>query len=137
MSFGFGRAGVTKILLDTHVFAWALQGRHRISSVAAAAIVRSDSLVLSVVSLFEVGQKVRIGKWPDMEPFTEALVETAGELGIRLVSLSASISLDAARLDWLHRDPFDRMVAATALAEDATLVSADPVFDVLPLRRIW
>jgi PIN domain nuclease of toxin-antitoxin system len=40
-------------------------------------------------------------------------------------------------MDWDHRDPFDRLVAATAEITGAQLVSRDAAFDVLPIRRVW
>ncbi|MDR0284878.1 MAG: PIN domain-containing protein [Propionibacteriaceae bacterium] len=44
----------------------------------------------------------------------------------------------AGHLDWSHKDPFDRMLAAQAVLEDATLVSADAAFDSAPgVRRLW
>lgn len=57
--------------------------------------------------------------------------------GGAFITLSGSIGLLAGSLDWPHRDPFDRMIAATALAGDYTLISADTVFDTLPVRRVW
>jgi PIN domain nuclease of toxin-antitoxin system len=36
-----------------------------------------------------------------------------------------------------HRDPFDRLIAATALVEGLTLVSADPAFDAYGVTRLW
>jgi PIN domain nuclease of toxin-antitoxin system len=36
-----------------------------------------------------------------------------------------------------HKDPFDRLIAATALVEGLTLVSADAVFDAYGLTRLW
>ena len=51
--------------------------------------------------------------------------------------LTPAIALRASLLDWPHRDPFDRLIAATAEAMDARLVSRDPAFDGLPVRRVW
>jgi PIN domain nuclease of toxin-antitoxin system len=36
-----------------------------------------------------------------------------------------------------HRDPFDRLLAATALVEGLVLVSPDPAFDAYGLTRLW
>ncbi|MGL5012179.1 MAG: type II toxin-antitoxin system VapC family toxin, partial [Paracoccaceae bacterium] len=60
------------------------------------------------------------------------------DLGVVFAPLTEDISLSAGLLDWSHRDPFDRMIAATALAFDMTLISADTAFDAVPgLRRVW
>ncbi len=36
-----------------------------------------------------------------------------------------------------HKDPFDRLLAAQAIAEGIPLVSADPAFDPYGVNRIW
>ena len=62
------------------------------------------------------------------------------EQGGQTADLTIDAALLAASLDWPHRDPFDRLLAATALSADLTLVSADTMFDALegqPLRRVW
>jgi len=57
---------------------------------------------------------------------------------IDIQPLTAEIARQASLLAWDHRDPFDRMIAASALELDAPLVSRDPVFDsVAGLERLW
>lgn len=59
-------------------------------------------------------------------------------LGLRCVPISDDHALVAGGLDWVHRDPFDRMLAAVAMVEGWTLVTRDPAFDSLPgLRTLW
>jgi PIN domain nuclease of toxin-antitoxin system len=67
-----------------------------------------------------------------------ALEPLLAERGVTEVPLSAQISIHAGLLNWLHRDPFDRIIAATGQALGLPVVSADGVFDQLPgLRRVW
>ena len=127
-----------KIVLDTHVVAWVLADSPRLSSAAREVIAQADDAVVSTVSLFEIAQKVRIGKWADMEPVVGRLTDELVKQGTRSVPPSAEICILAGQMQWPHRDPFDRMIAATALVQDLVLVSADTAFDSLPaLRRIW
>ncbi len=72
-----------------------------------------------------------------MEPFVSNLEFEMELQGSSIAPLTPAIASLAGRLDWPHRNPFDRMLAATALTMGLALVSADPVFDTLPLRRIW
>ena len=51
--------------------------------------------------------------------------------------VTGAIGTYAGRMNWSHRDPFDRMIAATALSGGDILISADTAFDTLPLRRVW
>ncbi|ALN75197.1 MULTISPECIES: type II toxin-antitoxin system VapC family toxin [unclassified Aureimonas] len=125
------------VLLDTHAWAWSLTGDARLSVRATSAMTEAETVFVSAISLFEIGQKVRLGKWPEMEPFLHRLVELAEEQGARLVPLSAEASLLAATLPWAHRDPFDRIIGATAMAKGLTLVSADAAFEGLAGEPKW
>ena len=93
--------------------------------------------MLRVILLDEIGQKVRLGQWPDMLPFAADLSDHADADGFDLLPLSPSAALAAALLDWDHRDPFDRMIAVVARQEDLLLISADAAFDGLGVERLW
>lgn len=125
------------ILLDTHAWAWSLTGDPRLSNAAVKAMQDAQSVSISVISLFEIGQKTRLGKWPEMLPLLDRLVSLAAEQGGRLLSLSAEASLLAATLAWEHRDPFDRIIGASAIVSNLHLITADPCFDGLSSRRDW
>jgi len=125
------------ILLDTHAWVWSLTGQARLSASAVAAMEQAETVFVSAISLFEIGQKVRLGKWPEMAPFLDRLIALADEQGARLVELSPQASLLAATLPWEHRDPFDRIIGATAITRGLALVSADLVFDDLAHVPRW
>ena len=125
------------LLLDTGPFAMVLMDSPRLTSTARAAITSAHSVQVSAISLYEIGQKVRLGKWDEVAhvvPKLEARSETAG---IEILPLTASLSLRAALLDWPHRDPFDRMIAATALQEGVPVISSDVAFAELGIERVW
>ncbi len=124
------------VLLDTHVWAWTLSERERLSDNARTTIAQAQTVLLSPVSFFEIGQKVRLGKWPGMEPFIPRLIGILEEQGGSIVELTPAICLQAATMDWPHRDPFDRLLAASAAHHDLPLISADTVFDGV-VTRLW
>ncbi|EPE93960.1 type II toxin-antitoxin system VapC family toxin [Rhizobium grahamii] len=129
---------MTAVLLDTHTWAWTLTDDSRLSAKATALITDADSVFVSPISFFEIGQKVRIGKWPEMEPFINHLPSLLVEQGGRVAALAPEICLKGATLAWEHRDPFDRLLAASALDFGAALISADEVFDTFPaVKRLW
>jgi PIN domain nuclease of toxin-antitoxin system len=72
-----------------------------------------------------------------MEPFAENLSTLLEAQGGNVASLTDEICLRAGLLEWHHRDPFDRIIAATSLVEGLRLVSADPVFDSLTPTLGW
>ena len=119
------------MILDTHIWAWSLVSPRYLTAAAQNAIVSAQTVCVSAISLFEIAQKVRLGKWEEMAPYAARLPELAAEQEIELISVSPPISLLAAQLDWDHRDPFDRIICATALVEGLKLISADKAFGTL------
>ena len=116
---------MTPVLLDTNAFAMALTGDERLPTLAKDAILEASSASVSAITFYEIGQKVRLGKWDAMAPFVEKLVDIGMADGFDLISLNPKIALTATLLEWSHRDPFDRMIAATAIGEGLRLVSSD------------
>lgn len=130
------------LLLDTHAWAWSLNDDPRLSDKARVLIEQAESVFVSPISIFEIGQKVRHGKWPEMEPFIDRLPRLLEEQGGKVAALTPEICLTAAMMSWAHRDPFDRMLAATAMHGNQPLVSTDTVFDQLGdceewIARLW
>lgn len=95
------------------------------------ALAGADVVYVSPISLFEIGQKVRLGKWSEMAPFAAQLPEILQQQGGLVASLTPEICMTAALLDWDHRDPFDRFLAATSLVNNWPLASVDTAFDTL------
>lgn len=131
-----GRRSLTAILLDTHVWAWSLTGDRRLTARALASVVDADDVFVSPISFFEIAQKVRLGKWPEMEGFIDQLPGLLRKQGGVIAEFGPAICLEAGLLNWIHRDPFDRLIAATARCGALPLISADPVFDEV-VTRVW
>jgi PIN domain nuclease of toxin-antitoxin system len=131
-----GGARLTTLLLDTHVWAWSLTNDRRISDRSRKEMLDAQTILVSAISFLEIAQKVRLGKWPEMSRYVERLPELlASQRGVA-ASLEADDYLMAGTMEWPHRDPFDRFLAASALRRRIPIVSADPVFDAV-LARIW
>lgn len=131
---------MSPILLDTHTWAWGLVEPAKLSRNVRKLIDEGAIVLVSPISVFEIGQKVRLKKWPQMAPILNDLPSLITELGSRIAPATPEVCLSAAMLDWEHRDPFDRILAATAIHYGAALISADIAFDTLPkgtLKRIW
>ena len=119
---------MSTLLLDTHVWAWSLSKRPLPARIAEG-IAKADIIQVSPISFYEIGQKVRLGKWPEMEPFVARLPELLKQQGGQVATLTPEICLTAATMAWDHRDPFDRILAATSLVNDCRLASVDTAFD--------
>ena len=123
-----------RLLLDTHIFLWLVVGKfHLIRSEVLAALQNLENkCFLSVVSVSEIELKIKMRKitlpanwealrkqnqcdWLDFKPAHVLLLE---------------------QLPLIHRDPPDRLLAAQALAEDLTLVTADRNLLKYPIKTV-
>ena len=132
-----GRVAVP-VLLDTHAFLWWIADSERLSGPARSAIAdESNDIVVSAASAWEIAIKFRIGKLPGCEAVA---VDVAGHVagqGFEALAIGVADAGRAGRLPGSHRDPFDRMLAAQALAREFPIVSVDPVFDGFGVVRLW
>jgi PIN domain nuclease of toxin-antitoxin system len=127
-----------KVLLDTHTLLWAVINPAPLSNAAVTVIDdKANIILISAASAWEIATKVRKGKLPGAEAFERDFLHTLDNLGYALLSIDAEAALRAARLAGNHRDPFDRMIAAQALALDIPVISKDPKLDQFGVRRIW
>jgi PIN domain nuclease of toxin-antitoxin system len=124
------------VLLDTHAWAWSLTGDERLSGKARAFIEQAQVVWVSPISFLKIAQEVRLGKWPEMMPFIDRLPELLHQQGGSVASLEPAICIAAGTMLWAHRDPFDRLLAATARFYNLPLVSADVIFDG-QAARLW
>ena len=125
-----------KAILDTQIFLWMATSPERLSVKARAACETSE-LVLSVASVWEIGTRYQIGKLPLPAPPREFLDAQIRLANVHILPIHYRHALSAAALAVEHKDPFDRMIAAQCLEENLGCITADPVFDVLGVRRIW
>jgi PIN domain nuclease of toxin-antitoxin system len=126
------------VLLDTHALVWAVLSRESLSQGAAEIIADPENEILvSAASAWEIATKVRLGKFNDAEPFERHFLAAVGEAGYTLLAIDAETALRAGRLKGDHGDPFDRMIAAQALALDIPVISTDAKLDGFGVRRIW
>ena len=127
-----------RVLLDTHTLVWATVSP-KLLSVKSAEIISEKSTIVfvSAASAWEIATKVRIGKFPEARNLENNFLETMRIAGYHLLSIDAALALRAARLPGAHRDPFDRIIAAHALAEDIPIISADTRLDAFGIRRLW
>ncbi len=125
-------------LVDTHTLLWATYAPRRLS-LRAAALVRDmgNELVVSAASAWEIATKVRLGRLPEAVEFERDFMSLIRRAGYSLRPVTVEDGLRAGRLIGAHQDPFDRMIAAQALADDIPVISVDAKLDVFGVRRIW
>jgi PIN domain nuclease of toxin-antitoxin system len=113
-----------RLLLDTQIVLWQLQGTRTLGRQAQEAIESASELTFSVVSFAEIGIKAAIGKLVIPDDLHEHILA----LGLRILGLAPDHGLGVADLPMHHRDPFDRLLIAQARCESLTVVTADRRF---------
>ena len=117
-----------RLLLDTHVALWAIDGNPRLSAPIRALIMdETNEVAVSAVSLWEIAIKFARAKGrPNDMPFsgTQALAHFK-DAGFALQSVSPEHAVAVDRLPRLHDDPFDRLLVAQALSEPLRLITHD------------
>jgi len=125
-------------LMDTHVVLWATLDPKQLTALSARIIADpSNTLLVSSITAWEIANKVRIGKLPEAEFLAHTFTDRMSEAGYTLLPLGVEVALRAGRMPGDHRDPFDRMIAAQALALDIPVISIDTTLDTFGVRRIW
>ncbi len=128
-----------RLLLDTNAFLWAIREPSKLSARAGDALVdRGNKLIVPALVPWELAIKHRLGRLPEAGPVIADYAAVLLRLGATSLPVTHTHTLQAGLLDWDHRDPFDRLLAATAIMEGLPIVSKDQVFDDLPdVTRIW
>lgn len=117
------------IVLDTHVILWDALAPERLSELARETIVQAnenDGLIICDISLWEIAmllQKGRVQVDVDSQTFINLLLQANKS---RVLAISPQIAVLAAQFPAeINKDPADRLIAATALVENATLITAN------------
>ncbi len=126
------------ILLDTCVFLWIIEGSEKLSDKVRRAVSDpSNSVSLSVVSVWEIIIKHSIGKLPLPQSPQEFVDTWRTKHQIESLPLDESAVFQLARLPDYHNDPFDRMLICQAIAGSMVIMTPDSHISRYPVRTMW
>lgn len=112
-----------RLLLDTHALIWAIADHPKLGKKARAVIAdRNNDVLYSVVSIWEILIKVRVGK---LHLDWRKLTGAAGEAGFQRIDVGTDHMEALDTLPFHHGDPFDHLILAQAIAEGARIVTSD------------
>jgi PIN domain nuclease of toxin-antitoxin system len=126
------------LLLDTHTLLWLLFKDKRLPRETALTIIdRANTIFVSSMSGFEISTKVRIGKLPGAEWIARDFVRICDDFDFRELPLNNAHAVMAGGFRLVHRDPFDRVLAAQAIIEGFSLVTDDREIEALGTKVVW
>ena len=115
-----------KLLLDTHIFLWALSEPNRLSQKQVIAMEDpTNTVYVSSISITEIAIKASLGK---LELVFDPL-DAAEKSGFEMLDFSARDALVLTDLPFHHRDPFDRMLITQAISRKLIIATQDSIID--------
>jgi PIN domain nuclease of toxin-antitoxin system len=125
-----------RLLLDTHTFLWFLLEDPQLSTTANNLIVDPASdIEVSPATYWEMAIKISLGKYALPEPYDIEREIATNDFHILPIEPKHTAVLTT--LPFHHRDPFDRLLIAQAMAEAIPILSVDTAFDAYPVTRLW
>ena len=127
-----------KLLLDTHALLWFIGNDPQLSVSARQNIENPEhEKFVSAASLWEIAVKLSLQKLKLPRPFAEVFPQQLEINGFELLPISCVQLEQLAALPFHHRDPFDRLLIAQAMADDMTIVTRDPEFLKYTVKILW
>ena len=125
------------ILLDTHALWWFLSGTEKMPDTARETILNpGNTIYVSIASVWEVAIKMSIGKL-NFEGGLDGFSEAIENEGFALLDITTGHIKAVKDLPFVHRDPFDRMLAAQAIVEGLSVMTADADMKKYDINSIW
>ena len=126
-----------KLLLDTHAFIWWDGEPRKLSAAALSAIQDpTNQLLLSTASIWEMMIKEQAGKLSWNIPL-EQKVAAHCAVGLEVLPIVERYAYGLLKLPMHHKDPFDRLLIATALSDGLSLITADSRITQYQVPVIW
>lgn len=118
------------VLLDTHVFIWAVEEDRRLSP-AAQAILRDpdETIFFSSISALEIAIKWSKGHLYLPSRPIDFIAQTLDKADISTLAVTVRDACAVGDLPFHHKDPFDRLLIAQAKTNGLRLMTADPILE--------
>jgi PIN domain nuclease of toxin-antitoxin system len=121
-----------KLLLDTHAVLWFYLADPQLSARATA-----NEKWVRPASYWEVAIKISVGKYVLAQPYEDFWRNAIDANGFQILPIRPRHTALLTTMPFHHRDPFDRLIIAQALAEGMSLVSADALVAAYGVPRVW
>ena len=124
------------LLMDTHILIWFLNGDSRLSLKTRAAIEDSrNTKYVSIASLWEIAIKISLDKFRFNKGF-RSFIRMVEDNGFLILPITTEHTLTVSNLDFIHRDPFDRILIAQCKCENFTIATQDENIKCYSIKTI-
>jgi len=125
------------LLLDTHTLIWFLNGDEKLPINVKDAIENPDnSKIVSIASIWEISIKISLDKFRFPKGFKHFL-EMVEENGFDILPISFEHAMIVSNLEFIHRDPFDRLLIAQCKNDNLILATKDENIRKYNIQTIW
>jgi len=125
------------IFLDTCALLYNAFEKRQLSFTAAQKIEESDGFLISSISIWEIGIKIKKGKLNIPIPLEEFISKLHQVHHFYILPIDEKIWMDSLNLDWDHRDPADRVIVASAGANHMELITSDRIILNFYSKAVW
>jgi PIN domain nuclease of toxin-antitoxin system len=124
-------------ILDTHTLIWFLNGDNRISEKSREIIENQDNIkFVSIATVWEIAIKTSLDKFRFDKGFKKFL-DLIEDNGFEIIPISFDHVLTVSTLQFIHRDPFDRLIVSQALTDKLTILTKDEYIEKYEVNTIW
>ena len=124
-------------LIDTHTALWYFKGDEKLSKTAYEIIFKSSNpIYLSIASVWELAIKISLGKMRFISK-SAGFIRLAEDDDFTILPIKTAHLTALENLPMIHRDPFDRLLVASAIAEEMTLITVDENIQKYKVSQIW
>lgn len=125
------------LLLDTHTLIWFLNGDGKLSDKVKIAIEDpSNSKIISVASIWEIAIKLSLDKFRFPKGFKHFL-DMVEDNGFEILPITFEHAIELSTLEFIHRDPFDRLLIAQCMADKLILATKDENIKRYNIQTLW
>jgi len=127
-----------RALLDTHAFLWFILDDPQLSAAARSIIEDpANDIAVSPASYWEIAIKIKLGKYSLPQPYQSFMESQIAANDFHVLHIEPKHTAFVTTMELHHKDPFDRLLVAQALAEGIAIVSVDVQLDPYSVTRLW
>ena len=124
-------------MIDTQAFIWFVENdKHLPVKIKRLLEEPTHTIIISIASLWEMAIKISLDKL-HLSCDIEEMISKIYLNGFEILPILPLHVIRLSKLDFIHRDPFDRIIVSQSLSEDLQIVSSDKIFDEYDAKRIW